>query len=162
MLGHGTAVPLRACEGVSIPVPANFPLPGLRLPLGRRRLGPGAALSAAVHAGIIAFLILHGRALLERATGRGGPGGGAGATGVNFFTLPAAAPAEIALPAAPRVTAADFPALRQIRVDLPRVELPRETVPLTAVTGAGAGPGAGAGGVTGAGAGAGGGVGADV
>ena len=77
---------------------------------------------------------------------------------MNFFTLPTPAPAEIAVPAAPRVTVSDFPALRQIRVDLPRVELPRETVPLTAVTGAGAGPGA----AGGQGAGAGTGAGADV
>src|SRR6266508_6809589 len=142
------------------PLPVPRPIPGLRLPLGRRRLGPGATVSLVLHVGIIVLVVLHGRALLERAAGRGAPGGGTEGAGVNFFTLPSAAPAEIALPAAPRVTVSDFPALRQIRVDLPRVELPRETVPLTAVTGAGAGPGAAGG--QGAGAGAGTGAGADV
>ena len=143
------------------PPPSRPTLPGLRLPLGRRRLGPGATVSLVLHVGIIVLVVLHGRALLERAMrGRGerGGGGGGGGAAVNFFTLPTPAPAEIAVPAAPRVTVSDFPALRQIRVDLPRVELPRETVPLTAVTGAGAGPGA----AGGQGAGAGTGAGADV
>src|SRR6266545_1940404 len=64
------------------PLPGTRPLPGLRLPLGRRRLGPGATVSLVLHVGIIVLVVLHGRALLERAArGRGERGGGGGGGG---------------------------------------------------------------------------------
>src|SRR3989449_8659018 len=90
------------------PTSTPTPLPGLRLPVARRRLGGGAALSFLVHAGVIALLVLRGRELLQRAGG-GAPGergGGAAAGGrppVDFFTLPpAGAPAGGARPGALR------------------------------------------------------------
>ena len=124
------------------PPPDAIPLPGLRLPLARRRLSIGAALSLLAHAAVIALLVLRGRELLERAGGGGGaPGEREGVGGrpeVNFFTLPpAAAPAEVAVPAAPRVFPSDIRALRDIPVDLPRIELP----PAVAAGGLGVGAG---------------------
>src|SRR5207247_2397604 len=65
-------------------------LPGLRLPVARRRLGGGAALSLLVHAGVIALLVLRGRELLQRAGG-GAPGergGGAAEGEAVTFTPP--------------------------------------------------------------------------
>src|SRR5881628_1702011 len=125
------------------PTSTPTPLPGLRLPVARRRLGGGAALSFLVHAGVIALLVLRGRELLQRAGG-GAPGergGGAAAGGrppVNFFTLPpAAAPAAVAVPEAPRVSPSDLRALHDIPVDLPRIELPRVTLAPGAVVVAG-------------------------
>lgn len=152
--------------GVSIPVTVNsppgaVPLPGLRLPRRRRRLGAGAGLSFVLHAGIIALVALQGRALLDRAAGRpgrwGGGGGAEGRPAVNFFTLPPAAPAAITVPPVPRtprVTAFDFRALRRIPVDVPPVELPREAAPPAGGPGAGRGTDGGQGMGTGAGAGA--------
>src|SRR5438477_364537 len=52
------------------------PLPGLRLPLGRRRLGTGALVSMVVHGLIIVLLIARGRELLQRLPGAPGQGGG--------------------------------------------------------------------------------------
>ena len=153
----GVLYPRMAAPPTSTPTP----LPGLRLPVARRRLGGGAALSFLVHAGVIALLVLRGRELLQRAGG-GAPGergGGAAAGGrppVNFFTLPpAASPAAVAVPEALRVSPSDLRALRDIPVDLPRIELPRVTLAPGAVVVAG-GPGGGAGvGRPGAGTGAG-------
>jgi hypothetical protein len=152
--------------GVSIPVTAHpsLPPPGLRLPLGRQRLAPGAALSLLVHVAVIALLVIRGRDLLARAAGTPGErgGGGEGGMAVNFFTLPPApAPAEVPIPAAPAVSALPLPdpqALRQIHMDLPPLQLP------AAVTSAAAGGGVagGGGGGPGAGGGQGGGVGGNV
>jgi len=118
-----------------------------------------------VHAGLIVLLVVRGRELLAPGA-RGERGGGGGAAAVNFFALPSAsAPAEIAIPAAPRVTLSDLPAVRQIPVQLPPIDLPRVTFPpplpaaAAAETRAGGGA-SGAGG--GAGAGTGGGAGADL
>lgn len=92
---------------------------------------------------------------------------------MNFFTLPAAPPAPMALeaPSPPRL--ASLHALARIKVDVPAVAVPRDTVAPDAVasaagvsaaaptqgTGAGAGAGAGAGVGAGAGAGPGAGMG---
>jgi len=38
--------------------PDQGPLPGLRLPLGPRRLGPGAALAVFVHAAVVGALVI--------------------------------------------------------------------------------------------------------
>src|SRR5207237_1244648 len=55
------------------PTPTERPaLPGLRLPLGRRRLGTGAVVSVVAHGLIIVLLIVRGRELLQPPPGRGG------------------------------------------------------------------------------------------
>src|SRR5256885_15905538 len=66
-VGAQHAAPLRALWGyptriVNPTLPARPPLPGLRLPLGRRRLGPGATLAVFVHAVIVGVLVEIGRA----------------------------------------------------------------------------------------------------
>src|SRR5207249_1248375 len=117
--GAQHAAPLRAFGGVCIPVTANPTathriLPGLRLPLGRRRIAPGAAVSLLLHAALIVFLVVRGRELLDRrarTTGwpGGGGGGGAGRPEVNFFALPArSAPSAVELPEPPHVAVADL------------------------------------------------------
>src|SRR5256886_14688055 len=77
------------------PTPTERPaLPGLRLPLGRRRLGTGAVVSVVAHGLIIVLLIVRGRELLQRLPGAPGRGGGGevrvGPPRVKFFSLPAA------------------------------------------------------------------------
>jgi len=88
------------------PTPTERPaLPGLRLPLGRRRLGTGAVVSVVAHGLIIVLLIVRGRELLQRLPGALGRGGGgeerAGRPQINFFTLPAAGPTAVDVPAVP-------------------------------------------------------------
>ena len=136
-------------------------LPGLRLPLGQRRLGRGAAISLLVHALILAVLIVHGREVLQRLPGAPGHGGGGGnRPQVNFFTLPTTGPTAVLVPAAPALALSDVRSLPQLKLDLPPLEVPRETVRVALLGGAtagasGAGPGAGGaqGGGTGADAG---------
>jgi hypothetical protein len=106
------------------------PLPTLRLPLGRRRLGPGAALALVVHAAIVGALVVRGRELLRRPPGSPGTGGARPA--VNFFTLPAAAPAVIPMAAPPRLSALDLSALRRIQVELPPLQVSQPTLPAPA------------------------------
>src|SRR5881296_233395 len=123
-------------------------LPGLRLPLGRRRLGPGAALALFVHTAIVGALVIHGRELLRRGPPQGGSRAD-GVTRVNFFAIPAGAPAAVEV-ALPRLTISDLAALRRIQVELPPLELPRTTLPTPVLDdprwgGGGAGAGAGAG-----------------
>ncbi len=145
------------------PPPAQRPaLPALRLPLGRRRLERGAAISLAVHGLIIAVLIVHAREVLQRLPGTPGHGGGGGnRPEVNFFTLPTTGPMAVQIPAAPAVALADVRSLPQLKLDLPPLEMPRETLRVALLGGAaagvsGAGPGAGGrqGGGTGGGTGA--------
>jgi hypothetical protein len=135
-------------------------LPGLRLPLGRRRFGVGAVVSVLTHGAVIALLLVRGGELLGGGARRGGrqAGGGGGAPAMNFFTLPAASvPTEIAVPAAPPAPPADLPVLRHIPVELPRVEVPGATLPPPSAAAAGApgvAPGAAGGPGSGTGAGA--------
>src|SRR5205823_3093295 len=136
------------------------PLPGLRLPLGRRRLGTGALVSMVVHGLIIVLLIARGRELLQRLPGAPGQGGGgndgAGRPQINFFTLPVAGPAAVDVPAVPAVIVSDLRTLPPLKLDLPPLDVPR--APLLAATAAGAvspGVGPGAGGGQGGGAGGG-------
>ncbi len=136
-------------------------LPGLRLPLRPRRLGPGAAFSTLIHALIVVLLVVQGRELLDRAPGPSGGGGSDGAT-LNFFTVPARGPAAVDLPVSPPVSVSDLPVLRQVKLDLPPLELPHATLPAPPAAGLpgavgmlGQGPGAGAGPGLGIGAGAG-------
>ncbi len=134
-------------------------LPGLRLPLGQRRLGRGAAISLLVHALILAVLIVHGREVLQRLPGAPGHGGGGGnRPQVNFFTLPTTGPTAVLVPAAPALALSDVRSLPQLKLDLPPLEVPRETLRV-ALLGGGAAGASGAG--PGAGGGQGGGTGAD-
>jgi hypothetical protein len=114
-----------------------------------------------IHATIIALLVVRGRELLRRSPGDPGEaGGGGGAT--NFFTIPAMGPTAIDLPAHLPVTPSELPSLRQVKLDVPPIELTRETftpalppaVSDAATTGGG-GPGAGGGRGPGSGVGAG-------
>lgn len=83
----------------------------------------------------------------------GGSGGGA-RPAVNFFVLPAGAPAAVAVPTLPSVPVAGLPALSQIKVDAPRVDLGPDSGSGTGGTsGPGASPGQGAGGGEGPGTG---------
>src|SRR5205814_10568956 len=84
------------------PTPTERPaLPGLRLPLGRRRLGPGAVVSVVAHGLIIVRLVVRGRGLPQRlpgALGRGGGGvGRAGRPGARVCPVPAPGPTAGAL-----------------------------------------------------------------
>src|SRR5207247_4849812 len=130
-------------------------------PLGRRRLGPGATWAVFVHAVIVGVLVVGGREIVGR--GQGGSRAGGGDARVNFFAIPAGAPAavDMALPA--RLTPSELSALRRIHVELPAFVLPQATLPApTAAPGGGGGNAGGGGGAGGAGLGAagGGGVGA--
>ena len=147
------------------PTPRSLPAPpALRLELRSRRSWPSALASLFAHAALIAVLLVQGRAALRRGAVPGGGGGGGGDRPViNFFPLPAgAAPAAVDVPQAPPFTVTAVPALQQIRLDLPRVEVPQpdlaaglRSVPAAAVAG-GQGPGVGGGEGAGAGPGAGG------
>ena len=135
------------------PTPTERPaLPGLRLPLGRRRLGTGAVVSVVAHGLIIVLLIVRGRELLQRLPGALGRGGGgeerAGRPQINFFTLPAAGPTAVDVPAVPAVAVSDLRALPPLKLDLPPLELPRAPPlagPAAGAATSGAGRGAGPG-----------------
>src|SRR5207247_9392493 len=137
------AAPPRALSGdptriATPPLPDRPPLPGLRLPLGRRRLGPGATLAVFVHAVIVGVLVVGGREIVGRGQGESRAGGGDAR--VNFFAIPGGAPAavDMALPA--RLTPSELSALRRLHVELPAFALPQATMPApTAVLGGGAG-----------------------
>ena len=128
------------------------PLPGLRLPLGRRRLGSGTALAVIAHAAVIGML------LARPARHAGQAAGGAPLAGrINFFALPKGGPTAVDVAAAPRIVPSDLSVLQRIPVDLPPLDIPRPTLaPPTMVLGGGGGS---AGGGQGTERGAGGGVG---
>ncbi len=108
---------------------------------------------------ILAVLIVHGREVLQRLPGAPGHGGGGGnRPQVNFFTLPTTGPTAVLVPAAPALALSDVRSLPQLKLDLPPLEVPRETLRV-ALLGGGAAGASGAG--PGAGGGQGGGTGAD-
>src|SRR2546429_7475369 len=112
------------------PTPTERPaLPGLRLPLGRRRLGTGAVVSVVAHGLIIVLLIVRRRELLPRPPGALRRGGGgeerAGRPQINFFTLPAAGPTAVDVPAVPAAAASPLPAPPPPRLQLPPLAPPR-------------------------------------
>ena len=80
---------------------------------------------------------------------------------MNFFAIPAGAPAAVDMALSPRLTLSDLSTLRRIHVELPPLELPQATLPVPTVAPSGGGTaGGGAGGRgTGPGAAAGAGVG---
>lgn len=123
--------------------PDPLPLPGLRLPLSRRRLAPGTIAAVVAHAAILGMVLAAGRAVRH---GSGSPfdgGAGPGARRVNFFALPGAAPAAVDVAAAPRVTPSDLAALQRIPVALPPLDLGRAAIPPPAVSGGQGGGGGG-------------------
>src|SRR2546430_121742 len=112
------------------PTPTERPaLPGLRLPLGRRRLGTGAVVSVVAHGLIIVLLIVRGRELLQRLPGALGRGGGgeerAGRPQINFFTLPAAGPTAVDVPAVPAAALSPLWGPPPLRPALSPPSLPR-------------------------------------
>src|SRR2546430_14092332 len=116
------------------PTPTERPaLPGLRLPLGRRRLGTGAVVSVVAHGLIIVLLIVRGRELLQRLPGALGRGGGgeerAGRPQINFFTLPAAGPTAVDVPAVPADGVAHLLAPPPLEIGLPPPPRPRAPPP---------------------------------
>jgi hypothetical protein len=115
-----------------------------------------------VHGAIIGALVVHGREILGR--GQGGSRA-SGEAKVNFFAIPAGAPAAVEMTLSPRLALSDLSALRRIHVELPPLELPQATLPVPTVAlgggggGGGGNAGGGAAGRTGPGAAAGVGVG---
>src|SRR2546426_9972839 len=97
-------------------------LPGLRLPLGRRRFGPGAAVAVFMHAVIVGAPVIRGREILGR--GQGGSRA-PGATRANFFAIPAGAPAASGMGPPPPPTLSALPAVPRI----PRGLTPPEPPP---------------------------------
>jgi hypothetical protein len=79
---------------------------------------------------------------------------------VNFFAIPAGAPAAVDMALPSRLTPSELSALRRIHVELPALELPQATLPApTAALGGGGGTAGGGGGGQGTGLGAASGVG---
>ena len=136
-----------------LPLPAA---PRLSLPVTRRRLGPGALASLVVHAAIVGLLWQSAARLAQLGTGSAGGGGERPA--VNFFALPAPAPAAVELPPTPRVQLTALPPLQEIKLDVPAIApaLESAAAPGGAASG-GAGQGAGPGTGSAAGPGTGGG-----
>ena len=101
-------------------------------------------MSLLLHGALIGAVLWASSTRLHKAGKTPGPAGGGGARpAVNFFVLPAGAPAAVEVPTVSSVPVASLPALSQIKVDLPRVDL-----------GPGPGPdsGSGTGGTSGLGA----------
>ena len=98
-----------------------------------------------VHAVIVGALVIRGREILGR--GQGGSRA-SGEVRVNFFAIPAGAPAAVEMALPPRLILSDLSALRRIHVELPPVDLPQTTlvVPTAALGGGGGNAGGGAGG----------------
>jgi len=110
-------------------------------------------LAVFVHAVIVGVLVVGGREIVGR--GQGGSRAGGGDARVNFFAIPAGAPAavDMALPA--RLTPSELSALRRIHIELPAFALPQATLPApTAALGGGGGNAGGGGGARGTGLGA--------
>lgn len=134
----------------------DLPLPALRLPLPRRRLGPGAIVAVALHGFLILAFWSRPGVRPEGALGDPGPAGGGGGKGqpaVRFLAVPAAAPAQpqVARPPEPAVPV-PAPVTPPLKLpEVARLEIPRLVVAQVPVTVAsapgtgGAGPGSGGG-----------------
>lgn len=89
-----------------------------------------------------------------KSPGPAGGGGGGARPAVNFFVLPPAAPAAVEVPASPTMQITSLPALSQIKVDVPKLDLARDSGSGTGGTpGPGASPGPGTGSAEGPGTG---------
>lgn len=113
-----------------------------RLRLGGRSWGLVAWLSLIGHAGLLVLIVLHGRALLERAAQGRRSGGG---QSVQFFTVTAPAMEGVDIPAAPTVSLSVVPRLDPIAIDLSGISVPAVPPAASAGTSArgGSPPGAG-------------------
>ena len=104
-----------------------------------------------LHGALIGAVLWASSTRLHKAGTTPGPvgGGGGGARpAVNFFVLPADAPAAVEVPPVSSVPAASLPPLSQIKVDLPRVDLgpgPDSGSGTGGTSGTGASPGQGSG-----------------
>ena len=89
-----------------------------------------------------------------RGPGPAGGGGGGPRQAVNFFVLPSGSPAAVDVPMPPSVQLTSLPALSQIKVDLPKLDLGQDSGSGTGGTpGPGASPGRGTGSAEGPGTG---------
>ena len=96
-----------------------------------------------VHVVIVGALVHRGREILGRGRGVSASAG----SRVNFFAIPARAPAAVDMALPPRLTLSDLSALPGIHVDVPPLELPHATLAApTAALGGGGGSAAGGGG----------------
>ncbi|HVH08300.1 MAG TPA: hypothetical protein VM736_00755 [Gemmatimonadales bacterium] len=109
------------------PVPPTPALPALRLPLGPRRLTPGATVALLAHAAVLSALLARGRTAPDSA------GAARPAATLNFFVVPQAGPASVDVPPAPRVSAAELATLRRIAVELPPLTLAGPVLPAPVV-----------------------------
>ena len=143
-------------------------MPELRLPLGRRRLGPGAIASTLLHGTLLFLLLYKGTQYLAGGTGNGdGPRGGGGGGGqqlAHFLNLPAySAPQQVTVPAPPALTVPPITLPDPVKIELPPpTEQPVVAVQTPAPVGAGPGTGGGPGSGPGSGGGQGGGVGTGI
>ncbi|HEX9218531.1 MAG TPA: hypothetical protein VF864_16280 [Gemmatimonadales bacterium] len=141
------------------------------LPLPRRRQGPAAALSLAVHLAIAILALWRGAELFEGGGGGGsgprGGGGGGGRPALTWFALPTpSAPTAHELPPAPAVTVPTMaaPITEPVKLDVPPPVVaitPRPPAAVGTGEGTAGGPGEGPGTGGGKGTGTGPGVGAD-
>lgn len=158
-------LPRTAPPGRRAPPP---PVPELRLPLPRRRLGGGALASTLLHGALLFLLLYKGAQFLAPGSGPGegapGGGGGGGQPLARFLNLPAySAPQQVTVPAAPAITPPVVALPDPVKLDLPQpVEQPAVALQATAPVGAGAGTGGGPGQGPGSGGGQGGGVGTGI
>src|SRR5205807_2038970 len=92
------------------------------------KAAPNRKYGEVLHGLIFVLVIVRGRELLQRlpgAPGRGGGGeDGSGRPHINFFTLPAAGPTAVDVPATPAVAFSDLRALPPLKLDLPPLEVP--------------------------------------
>ncbi|MGH7644515.1 MAG: hypothetical protein ACREMR_02920, partial [Gemmatimonadales bacterium] len=120
-----------------------------RLPLSRRRLGPGALASLLVHVLLIALIFWRGAELVSGGGGAGPLGGGGGASRApRFVNLPGlSAPVAVDVPLVvppPVVTVVLTPEV--LPVEPEPIEVPQPAVAHVATGGeGGAGPGTGGG-----------------
>jgi hypothetical protein len=134
------------------------PLPALKLPLPPRRLGPGAIVAIVIHVLFLAAILYERSSYMNRTLGDPGPkgGGGSGDPTVRYFSVPrAAAPAAATVPVTPPVPVPE-PEVKPL--EIARIQITPQHVPLVAPvlsgTGTGsAGSGGGAGGGSGTGVG---------
>jgi len=138
-------------------LPGRPPFASYRLPLPRRRLGPGTVASLLVHGILIALIFWRGAELVSGGGGPGPLGGGGGATRApRFVSLPSfSAPVAVDVPpVVPPPVVAVAPTPEAVPVE-PEPIVVTQPVVAQAATGAdgGVGPGTGGGQGTGAGTG---------
>jgi hypothetical protein len=134
---------------------AVLPLPAVRLPLPRRRLGAGAIVAIVAHVLVLGGVLWERSAYLRESVGEQGPrgGGGTGDDLVSFVSLPRpAAPAAAAVPDA-RASVTPTPVIPPLTTTLhmPQLAVAAQPPTLTGVAGGGTSASPGTGGGTGGG-----------